>query len=100
VRSVGYFAKLFFRWAIVTLSVSIALFLAAGSTQLSSLRNYLLGLSALLLATMFGVDPGLAEERSRPVEEETTPDRFSVPRNPAACGLRRRAHASIQLRLG
>lgn len=77
-RSVGYLAKLFTRWASVTLSVSLLLFLAAGSTQLSSLRCYLVSFSALLLATMFSVDPGLAEERSRPAEKATTPGRFAA----------------------
>jgi protein-S-isoprenylcysteine O-methyltransferase Ste14 len=78
VRSVGYLVKMFGRWASVTLSVSLLLFLAAGSTQLSSLRYYLMGFSALLLATMFSVDPGLAEERSRPAERATTPGRFAA----------------------
>jgi protein-S-isoprenylcysteine O-methyltransferase Ste14 len=78
VRSVGYLAKLFTRWASVSLSVSLLLFLAAGSTQLSSLRYYLVSFSALLLATMFSVDPGLAEERSRPAEKATTPGRFAA----------------------
>lgn len=77
-RSIGYLAKLFTRWVRVTLSVSLLLFLAAGSTQLSSLRYYLLIFSALLLATMFSVDPGLAEERSRPVEKATTSGRFAT----------------------
>jgi protein-S-isoprenylcysteine O-methyltransferase Ste14 len=78
VRSVGYFAKLFARWTSVTLSVSLLLFLAAGSTQLSSLRYYLVTFSALLFATMFSIDPGLVEERSRPVEKATTPGRFAA----------------------
>jgi protein-S-isoprenylcysteine O-methyltransferase Ste14 len=78
VRNIGYFVKLFIRWASVTLSVSLLLFLAAGSTELSSLRYYLVSFSALLLATMFSVDPGLAEERSRPLEQATTPGRFAA----------------------
>jgi protein-S-isoprenylcysteine O-methyltransferase Ste14 len=78
VRSVGYLAKLFTRWVSVTLSVSLLLFLVAGRTQLSSLRYYLVAFCALLLATMFSVDPGLAQERSRPVEKATTPGRLAA----------------------
>lgn len=77
-RNAGYLVKMLARWARVTVSVSLLLFLAAGSTQLSSLRYYLVGFSALLLATMFSIDPGLAEERSRPVEKAKTPDSFAA----------------------
>lgn len=77
-RSVGYLVKLLTRWASVTLAVSLLLFLAAGSTQLPPLRYYLVSFSALLLATMFSIDPGLAEERSRPLEKATTPGRFAA----------------------
>jgi protein-S-isoprenylcysteine O-methyltransferase Ste14 len=78
VRGVGYFVTMFTRWAGGTLSVSLLLYLAAGSTGHPSLRNYLMTFSALLLATMFSVDPGLAEERSRPAERATTPGRFAT----------------------
>jgi len=60
------------------LSVSLLLTLAAGSTQLSSLRNYLVTFSTFLLATMLSIDPGLTEERSRPFEQATTPGRFAA----------------------
>jgi protein-S-isoprenylcysteine O-methyltransferase Ste14 len=78
VRNIGYFVKLFTRWESVSLSVSLLLFLAAGSTQLSSLRYYLVTFSTFLLATMFSIDPDLSEERSRSLEQATTPDRFSA----------------------
>jgi protein-S-isoprenylcysteine O-methyltransferase Ste14 len=78
VRSVSSLARLLTRWASVTLSVSLLPFLAAGSTQSSSLRYYLVTFSALLLATMFSIDPNLAEERSRAVEMATTPGRLGA----------------------
>jgi protein-S-isoprenylcysteine O-methyltransferase Ste14 len=78
VRNIGYFVKLFTRWARMTLSVSLLLFLAAGSTQLSSLRYYLVTFSTALLATMFSTAPGLTEERSRPLEQATRSDRFAA----------------------
>jgi protein-S-isoprenylcysteine O-methyltransferase Ste14 len=78
VKIANYFVNLFARWAIVTLSVSLLLFLAAGSMQFSSLRNYIMMFSALLLLTMFSVDPGLAEERSRLANKTTTPGRFAA----------------------
>jgi protein-S-isoprenylcysteine O-methyltransferase Ste14 len=42
------------------------LFLAAGTTHITSIRRYLLVFSALLLATMLAVDPQLAKERAHP----------------------------------
>ena len=77
-RSVGYFLKLFVRWGIVTLSISLLLFLVAGTTRLPSLRHYLVTFSAFLLATMLSIDPGLAEERSRPSEKMAGSSRFAA----------------------
>ena len=54
------------RWALITASLSALLFLAAGTTHISSIRRYLLVFSALLLATMLAVDPQLARERLHP----------------------------------
>ena len=45
---------------------------------LSSLRYYLVTFSTFLLATMFSIDPGLTEERSRPLEQVTTTGRFAA----------------------
>jgi protein-S-isoprenylcysteine O-methyltransferase Ste14 len=54
------------RWAVITASLSALLFSAAGTTHVASIRRYLLVFSAMLLATMFGVDPQLANERAHP----------------------------------
>lgn len=54
------------RWALITASLTALLFLAAGTTHIASIRYYLVVLSALLLVTMFTVDPRLAQERIRP----------------------------------
>jgi protein-S-isoprenylcysteine O-methyltransferase Ste14 len=78
VKSSGYLLKLFVRWATLTFSISLALFLLAGTMQIPSLRNYLVTFSALLLATMLGIDPGLAKERSRTSERIGTPGRFAA----------------------
>ncbi len=77
-KSSGYLLKLFVRWATLTLSISLALFLVAGTMQLPSLRNYLVAFSAFLLAIMLGIDPGLARERSRRSERIGTPGRFAA----------------------
>ncbi len=47
----GYLLKLFARWATITFSISLALFLLAGTAQIASLRNYIVTFSAFLLAT-------------------------------------------------
>jgi protein-S-isoprenylcysteine O-methyltransferase Ste14 len=60
------------RWAVISSVLSALLFLAAGSTRISSLRAYLLAFSTMLLITMLSVDPQLARERSDPGEEATT----------------------------
>lgn len=54
------------RWAVITTSLAALLFLAAGTTHVTSIRRYLEVFSALLLVTMFAVDPHLAEERAHP----------------------------------
>ncbi len=54
------------RWALITASLSALLFLAAGTTHITSIRRYLLVFSALLVATMLAVDPHLAKERAHP----------------------------------
>jgi len=45
------------RWAVLTWLLSAILFIAAGSTEIPSLRDYVAVLSALLLFTMVAVDP-------------------------------------------
>ncbi len=54
------------RWALITLSLSALLFLAAGTTHVTSIRRYLEICSSLLLVTMLAVDPHLAKERAHP----------------------------------
>ena len=54
------------RWAVRTSLLSALLFLAAGSTRIPSLCDYVAVLSALLLFTMVAIDPELAHERNRP----------------------------------
>ena len=71
-----YFLKLVVRWATLTVSISLLLLVAAGTTRLPSLRNYLVTFSAFLLATMLAIDPELAEERSRAFETGGTTGRF------------------------
>ena len=75
-RSPAYLLKLFARWATITFSISFLLFVAAGTTRIPSLRNYLATFSAFLLATMLAVDPGCARERSRTFEKGGTTGRF------------------------
>jgi protein-S-isoprenylcysteine O-methyltransferase Ste14 len=78
VKSSGYLLKLLVRWGTLTFFISLALFLVAGTVQLPSLRNYLVIFSAFLLATMLGIDPGLAKERSRRSERIGTQGRFAA----------------------
>ncbi len=54
------------RWTLITASLSALLFLAAGTTHVTSIRRYLLVFSTLLLATMIAVHPQLAKERAHP----------------------------------
>ena len=58
--------RLLVRWAAITTSLSVVLFLAAGSTHIPSIRRYLVVNSVMLLVTMLAVDPRLAEERAHP----------------------------------
>ena len=61
------------RWAVLTSLLSAILFIAAGSTAIPSLRDYVAVLSALLLFTMVAVDPELARERARPAGRDVDP---------------------------
>lgn len=56
------------RWALMTVSLSALLFLAAGTTHVTSIRRYLLVSSTLLLITMLAIDPQLAKERALPID--------------------------------
>jgi len=78
VKNASYLLRLFARWVVVTLSIWTLLLVAAGTTGLPSLRNYLVTLSSFLLATMLNIDPGLAKERSRTSEQSGTPGRFAA----------------------
>jgi protein-S-isoprenylcysteine O-methyltransferase Ste14 len=61
------------RWAALSSLLSAMLFIAAGSTAIRSLRDYVAVLSALLLFTMVAVDPELARERARPAGRDIDP---------------------------
>ena len=61
------------RWAVLTSLLAAILFIAAGSTAIPSLRDYVAVLSALLLFTMVAVDPELARERARPAGRDIDP---------------------------
>ncbi len=54
------------RWIITTGCLGVGLFLAAGTTRIAMLWAYIAVFAALLLLTMLGVDPGLAQERTHP----------------------------------
>ena len=69
------------RWALLASLLSAVLFIAAGSTQIPSLRDYVAVFSALLLFTMLSVDPELARERAHPAGSDVDP----ASRN--ACGF-------------
>lgn len=58
-------------WALITALIAGLLFLSAGTVRIVSTRNYLVAFSLLLLATMFAVDPSLAQERAKPTEPGT-----------------------------
>jgi protein-S-isoprenylcysteine O-methyltransferase Ste14 len=68
----------FTRWAILTLSFSLLLFVAAGNVYLPSLARFLGIFSAFLLAAMLSVDPGLMEERSHSFEKHPTSGRIAA----------------------
>jgi len=76
VENAVYLLKLVVRWATLTVSISLLLLVAAGTTRLPSLRNYLVTFSAFLLATMLAIDPELAKERCRAFETGGTTGRF------------------------
>ena len=80
--SIGYSARLA-RGATIIFLVSLLLFLAAGGMHYYSIRFFLIIFSASLAATMFSIDPGLAEERSRSFRNATTTERFAA----SACFL-------------
>jgi protein-S-isoprenylcysteine O-methyltransferase Ste14 len=65
-RNHAYFLRMLGRWVILTFSLAVLLFLAAGTTQELMLWAYLSLFSVLLLTTMLVVNPDLAEERVRP----------------------------------
>ena len=70
--------RLLIRWTAITASLSVLLFLAAGSTHVGSIRRYLVVNSALLMVTMLAVDPRLAEERAHPANENSDPLRLAA----------------------
>jgi len=61
------------RWAVLASLLSAVVFIAAGSTLVPSLRDYVGVLSALLLFTMIAVDPELARERAHPAGGDIDP---------------------------
>jgi protein-S-isoprenylcysteine O-methyltransferase Ste14 len=78
VRNSQYLARMLLRWIGVTSSISTLSFLAAGTTSIASLRNYLIVFCFCLLVTMVAIDPGLGEERSRNAGVGTKPSRLSA----------------------
>jgi protein-S-isoprenylcysteine O-methyltransferase Ste14 len=62
------------RWIVISIALSAFLFLAAGTSQIASLRIYLIAFSTMLLITMLAVDPQLARERADPGEEAIPSD--------------------------
>jgi hypothetical protein len=68
-RNRGYILRTLSRWAILTALLTSGLFLAAGTTRVTSLRAYLVVFSAMLLVTMLAVCPELAQERANPAGE-------------------------------
>ena len=74
----GHLPKLLARWAVLTVFISLLLFVAAGTTRIPSLRNYLVTFSAFQLAIMFAIDSGLAKERSSTFVKKGTSGRFAA----------------------
>ena len=70
--------RLLTRWALITASIAALLFLSTGTARIASIRNYLVAFSLLLLATMLGVDPGLAQERAKPTEPGANDSRIAT----------------------
>ena len=77
-KNPGHLPELLARWVVQTVFISVLLFVSAGTTRLSSLRNYLATFSAFQLATMLAIDPGLAKERSNTFEKRATSERFAA----------------------
>src|SRR5579871_3916249 len=65
-RTVRYVLNKLARWATISAVLSAILFVAAGTSKMTSLRAYLAAFSLVLLATMLTVDPQLARERAHP----------------------------------
>jgi protein-S-isoprenylcysteine O-methyltransferase Ste14 len=66
------------RWALITASIAVLFYLSAGTLRLASLRNYLVAFALLLLVTMLGVDPSLAQERAKPSQPGTDDSRLAT----------------------
>ena len=64
------------RWAVLTSLLAALLFIAAGSTAIPSLRDYVAVLSALLLFTMVAVDPELARQVETSIPDRVPPAGF------------------------
>lgn len=67
-REPSNFFRVTTRWTLLSAALGALLFFAAGTLEISSLRNYLLVFWGLLLATMLAARPDLVEERSHPAE--------------------------------
>jgi protein-S-isoprenylcysteine O-methyltransferase Ste14 len=65
-RTRAYIVSTLTRWAILAGLFTLGLFLAAGTTRIPMLWAFIAVFSAMLLATMLAVDPGLAQERAHP----------------------------------
>ncbi len=65
-----YFARLLTRWMAIAFLLAALLFVAAGTTEIATVRMYLAVFSALLLSTMLAVSPELAIERAHRQEPE------------------------------
>lgn len=63
-RDRRYLIRIVSRWMLVTASLGVILFFAAGTTEIDSLRAYMVTFSGLLLVAMVAVEPNLAKERS------------------------------------
>jgi len=70
--------RLLARWIMVTASIAALLFVSAGTVRITSIRNYLVAFSLLLLVTMLAVNPCLAQERGNPGEPGTDSSRVAT----------------------
>jgi len=82
-RNIAYSARQAARSATIIFLVSLLVFFVAGGLHYGSMRIFLIIFSAALAATMFAIDPGLAEERSHPFHEASIRGRFG----PSICFL-------------